>query len=194
MGMVFGKVNEETPKFKLVKKTEIYEIREYEPQIRAEVDINTEELSTSSGFQSLAGYIFGDNVSSSSIEMTAPVTTQKNEVIEMTAPVTTQKKNNTTTMAFILPSKYKSLKDLPTPNNKHVRLVQDEPQTMAVLTFGGSWDEETVKEKEKELRNALEKDNVEISNPSPLLFRYNPPFTLWFLRTNEIAFKILSKI
>ena len=37
MGMIFGKVSEETPKFALLKEKAAYEVRAYQPKLIAEV-------------------------------------------------------------------------------------------------------------------------------------------------------------
>ncbi len=76
----------EEPKYQVVKRTETYEIRRYEPYLIAEVDMT----STDAAFPVLAKYIFGDNQTKSQIKMTAPVVTDnkgKAEDIGMTAPV-----------------------------------------------------------------------------------------------------------
>lgn len=40
-------------------------------------------------------------------------------------------------------------------------------------------------QKEKELREALEQAGLKVTGQSTLA-RYNPPFVLWFLKTNEV--------
>jgi hypothetical protein len=194
MGSAFGYSSTERPKYEVLEKKENYEIREYESQIRIEVETESNELSTSSGFSDLAGYIFGKNVSKTSIEMTSPVSTEfeenKNEKIEMTSPVSTElNENKKIIMSFILPSKFKKIEELPIPLNKKVKFVELKKQKYAVLTFSGMWDENYALEKEKELKNYLKEDSIEF-DIKPQLWRYDPPWTIWFLRTIEIALKI----
>ncbi len=54
---IFGKIDVEVPAFKLIKKMANYEIREYPASIHATVN----DVNDSSGFNKLAGYIFGAN-------------------------------------------------------------------------------------------------------------------------------------
>ncbi|URE43190.1 SOUL heme-binding protein, partial [Musa troglodytarum] len=64
----------ETPKYLILKRTANYEIRKYEPFVVVETE--GDKLSGSSGFNNVAGYIFGKNSSSEKIPMTTPVFTQ----------------------------------------------------------------------------------------------------------------------
>ena len=49
----------ETPKYKLIKKTGAYEIRDYEPMTIARTVVNSDYRdATSAGFRRIAGYIF----------------------------------------------------------------------------------------------------------------------------------------
>ncbi|KAI3639076.1 hypothetical protein MIR68_002606 [Amoeboaphelidium protococcarum] len=206
MTSLFGIIREETPKFSILKKAVGYEIREYEPQIRAEVEYDSKSLVSGQGFRSLAGFIFGDNVKKESISMTSPVITSQqattqsdkgfNEKISMTAPVQTVKTDgDKVKMAFVLPSKYTDVSQLPTPKNDQVKLCQVPKQTFAVAQFSWSASDETVKSEEEKLRQSLSNDSdVSIPpNAHVLLARYNPPWTLAFLRTNEILLPVTFK-
>jgi hypothetical protein len=199
MGMVFGVINEETPKFALVRSTNLYEIRRYSPYIRAQVPYNGDraQSGTREGFGNLAGYIFGGNTkrtaqSSESIAMTSPVITE-NAKIAMTAPVITENNGQEQQfMSFTMPSKFKTIEELPAPNNPKVKLIQVPESVLAVVTFSGWVNEGVVKEKENELRNELKKDGVKLKNEdeSAMLFQYNPPWTIPSFRKNEIALKL----
>jgi hypothetical protein len=63
MNMVFGGIDVEQAKFKVVKKMENFEIRQYEPHIRIEVEMDSDEYTDGSKFMDLGGYIFGKNKS-----------------------------------------------------------------------------------------------------------------------------------
>ena len=215
MASLFGVVNEETPTFDLLKKSEKgYEIRRYSRQLRATVlfpDTTGEGPTTQRGFRELAGYIFGGNKKRSGlgqkdkIAMTAPVLTETtappmgiNENIAMTAPVMSESSasNETTTMSFILPSKYQSIDDLPIPNDNNVKLEVVEPYTVAALRFSGRWTPAATSFQLKRLLEMLRTDKeVKLTVGSekdikPKIARYNPPWTLPFLRTNEIMVSV----
>ncbi|PMD28031.1 SOUL-domain-containing protein [Hyaloscypha hepaticicola] len=124
MASIFGIINEETPKFDLLKKADAgYEIRSYHRQLQAAVTFvgAGEGATTQSGFRNLAGYIFGGNKKRNK--------TDENDKIAMTAPVMSYNdpKKKTTTMSFILPSKYQYIEDLPITNNEDVKLEVVEP-------------------------------------------------------------------
>ncbi|HCR65033.1 MAG TPA: heme-binding protein, partial [Oceanicaulis sp.] len=82
----------EEPAYTLVERDGPIEIRDYAPQIIAEVVVDGDRRQASGrGFRPLAGYIFGDNQPREEIAMTAPVTsTRSGQEIAMTAPVTTE--------------------------------------------------------------------------------------------------------
>ncbi|XP_021614793.1 uncharacterized protein LOC110616661 isoform X2 [Manihot esculenta] len=68
----------ETPKYQILKRTGGYEIRKYAPFIVVETRGN--KLSGSTGFNDVAGYIFGKNSTMEKIPMTTPVFTEANDV------------------------------------------------------------------------------------------------------------------
>ncbi|MDP2324141.1 MAG: heme-binding protein, partial [Gammaproteobacteria bacterium] len=86
------------PPYDVLSEQNGYEIRQYAPQLVAEVEVtgNFTEA-TNRGFRALADYIFGNNTASGgdapdaseSIAMTAPVIEREatSEAIAMTAPV-----------------------------------------------------------------------------------------------------------
>jgi len=65
----------ETPKYKVVKTYDSFEIRQYDTMILAQTVIKETSFkkSGSTGFRKVAGYIFGGNRNKQQIAMTAPV-------------------------------------------------------------------------------------------------------------------------
>ena len=84
----------EEPKFTIIKKTDVYEVRRYERRTVAEVTYGDED----SGFRVLFDYISGANKDIKEIQMTVPVTQSKE--IDMTAPVTHSEDNGQMLMRF----------------------------------------------------------------------------------------------
>jgi hypothetical protein len=181
----------EEPAFKVTLKSAALEVREYPPLIAAEVLVGGERSeAVSAGFRLLAGYIFGGNTRRQSIAMTAPVVQApaKGESIAMTAPVVQTGAKGAWTVRFIMPRSY-TLDTLPTPNDQRVHLIPLPAARMAVVRFSGLAREPDIQQKTTELRAFLMAQQLVATGP-PALARYNPPWTLWFLRRNEIMIPI----
>lgn len=190
---VFGERSVEELKYELILREGNNEIRRYPAYIVAQVTVDTDEKPESKAFRILAGYIFGDNKSKSSIAMTAPVMTNEKKVsekINMTAPVLMEStENNKTTMSFSMPSKY-SIQDLPEPNDKRVKLANVSEHFMAAFVFSGFWGKEKNAKLAEDLKQWLVKHPEYRQISKPFFAGYNPPWTLPFLRRNEILIKL----
>ena len=167
--------NTEMYAYKVIKKYDSFEIREYASANFTYVTMNASSYKESSGkgFRSLAGYIFGDN--------------DKNEKIAMTSPVAMSLDDSTTTMMFMVPSEHK-LGDLPKPNNSDVKFKKEPGKTVAAITFGGWADDEKIKAYTTKLKNLLKANGItHLDNFSFL--GYNPPFEV-INRRNEIIVEL----
>jgi hypothetical protein len=92
------------------------------------------------------------------------------------------------TMRFFLPAKI-ALNDAPAPNDPRVKLLEVPAETVAVLQFTGSWSERALKEKQAALLADLQKSQWRpVGEPFTQL--YDPPFTIPFLRRNEVAVRV----
>lgn len=180
----------EEPKYTIESKNELYEIRNYENILVAEtlVDANFEDAANVA-FKILADFIFGNNVSKTKIDMTAPVSQTKSEKIDMTAPVNLSKSEGGYMVQFTMPAKY-NLETLPKPNDERVHIREIPKRKIAVFTYSGSWSEARYNTKLNEFISALEKDKIRTLS-EPILARYNSPFQLWFLRRNEIWLEVV---
>ena len=180
----------EEPVFTSNLKEGAFEVRSYPALVAAQVSVTgTQDEASSAGFKLLAGYIFGGNTRRQSIAMTAPVVQSQSssQTIAMTAPViqtATQGGTEGWTVRFIMPSEF-TLDTLPTPNDPKVELRQLPPARYAVVMFSGLANEDDVVTKTAELNTFMAKNNLQASGP-PELARYNPPWTLWFMRRNEV--------
>ena len=181
----------EEPPYTAILKEGDFEIREYPPLIAAEVTVTGERSDAiSAGFRLLAGYIFGGNTKKQSIAMTAPVTqaATENEKIAMTAPVTQSGSEAGWTVRFIMPQGY-TLETLPTPNDPKVKLVPLAPSRVAVVRFSGLAKEPDIIEQTALLNAFITKQKLTATGPATLA-RYDPPWTLWFLRRNEVMIPV----
>ena len=184
----------EEPKFTLLEKDQAFELRLYAPKIIAEVLVDGDMSEASSkGFKLIADFIFGNNTAQSGksekISMTAPVSVKASaEKISMTAPVGLQQSNNGWRVYFVMPSQY-SLQTLPKPNNPQVNIKLAPEQKFAVIRFSGLVNEEKMAVKLAELNQWIERKKLKATG-NPELARYNPPWTLPFLRRNELMVEV----
>ena len=191
VGVLAGPVmsNVEKPDYEVIQSVQNIEIRQYEPMIIAEVEVDGKrEDAIGEGFRLLADYIFGNNTVQQVMSMTAPVQQKENQNIAMTAPVQQQSTGKSWRMSFVMPSKY-SMDSLPVPNNNRVRLKGILAKKFVVIEFSGTNSNENVTEHENQLMNYIEANQIKI-NGSPKYAFYNPPWSLPFLRRNEVMIEI----
>jgi hypothetical protein len=184
----------EEPKFTLLEKDQACELRIYEQKLIAEVEVDGDMRDASSkGFRLIADFIFGNNTSQTGkpekISMTAPVSIEpRAEKISMTAPVGIQQANHGWKVYFVMPSQY-TLDTLPKPNNPLVSIKQVPSKKFAVIRFSGLVDEEKMAKKAVDLKQWVENKKLKMLG-TPELARYNPPWTLPFLRRNELMVEV----
>ena len=180
----------EEASYVVIKKDKKFEIREYAPHILAETLVDGDLTDAGSkAFQRLFGYISGGNVSNTKLAMTAPVVQQPaGEKIQMTAPVVQQRVQDKWAVSFMMPKAY-TLDTLPKPKDANVTLRQVPAQKMAVVRYSGTWSEKNYLKNKLELESWMSKNEL-TSSGSAIWARYNAPFTLWFLRRNEIMIPI----
>ncbi len=185
-----GAMAVEEPTFKRVLTDGAFEVRDYPALVVAEVAVSGDQKEAASkGFRVLAGYIFGGNKSRKSIEMTAPVTqVPASEKIAMTAPVTQTAVGASWVVRFTMPRGY-SLETLPVPDDPKVNLRTVPPARLAVLKFSGLARADDVAAKTDELQKLAAKHRLRAIGPVSLA-QYDPPWTLWFMRRNEVAIPV----
>lgn len=191
IGHVFGIRTEKTPSYKLIVQEDHFEIRLYDEYLVAETIIDDIDYKRASniGFNILAAFIFGKNERQQQINMTAPVL-QKNcaEQIQMTSPVMQEKTTSGWTMSFIMPSEYE-LSTLPKPLDQRIVIRSVHSHLVGVLRYSGFVSEAIIKNKTALLSEWLRaKSYVPIDLAKSA--RYDPPFTLPFLRKNEIHLSV----
>ncbi|MFO1392267.1 MAG: heme-binding protein [Steroidobacteraceae bacterium] len=176
----------EEPKYTVVRQYDDFEIREYAPYIVAEVVVpGPSDEAGNQGFRILAGYIFGKNKGERRMSMTAPVAQSPAPVkLEMTAPVTQAAAEGAYVVQFMMPSEY-SLDTLPEPLDPRIRLRQVAGGRYAVIRYSGTWSRSNYQEHLESLERGVQAAGLRTTG-NPIYSRYNPPFTPWFLRRNEI--------
>ena len=179
--------------YKLISKDKPFEIRDYSPYIVAEIRVKGSlEDAGNVAFRPLFKYISGENESRKKIAMTAPVSQKaQSEKIPMTAPVSQQRDKEGWTVAFAMPASY-TMETVPRPVNKAVRIREVPGQKMAGVVYSGTWSEKNYKHHLAKLESWIKKQGFSTEGEA-VWARYNPPFTLWFLRRNEILIPIKQK-
>lgn len=194
---VFGIRTAEELKYDVISKSGDIEVREYQPYIAAVASMKGpyEEVQGDL-FRVLAAYIFGKNTTDSTIAMTAPVQMNpemkdSSEQIAMTAPVVMQPESEGIwKMAFSMPSKY-TMQNLPKPLDPEVTLVEVPAKKFAVIRFTGSYDNlEKRGDKAEQLSKWLSTQSQYKKLSDPVFAGYDPPFTIPFLRRNEVFIEI----
>ena len=161
----------ESPIYKVLLKEGKYEVRQYEAfNTSSVVESN---LKGNSGFGVLFSYISGNNKDSQKMSMTVPViNTFEDEDM---------------TMEFVVPSMFKE--NVPTPNNEQMKIKHYPEQFRASLTFSGNANKASVDKHKEMLIRWVKKKNFNVIGQYRLA-RYNTPFSLPFLRRNEVMIDI----
>ena len=183
----------EEPGFKLLEKDGSFELRQYPAYVVAETRVEADfEDAGGVAFQHLFRYISGNNVAQQKISMTAPVTQSsgapRGEKIAMTAPVSQVADGRAFLVAFTLPSTY-TRATAPKPRDRAVRIRDVPPQLIACWRYSGRWTLANYRESEALLRERIKSRGL-ATRGDPALARYNPPFTPWFLRRNEVLIPV----
>lgn len=140
------------------------------------------------------------------ISMTAPVVMTNSasndhskhpEKVSMTAPVVMKSADGASgkggaeqSMRFFLPSKYRTIEEAPAPTNPVVNLeLVEDGRYEAVMQFSGGSGMKRAPEQAKKLKELLDKDQAKTVGDWSF-HGYNPPFSLPWLRRNEIHFPV----
>lgn len=174
------------PSHEVVQQLDGAEVRRYAPYVVAQVLVGgTADQAGNEAFPILAGYIFGKNKGARKFDMTAPVTQAAVPVkLEMTAPVTLAPAPGGYVVQFVLPRGI-TLATAPEPLDPRVQLREVPGGRVAVIRYSGFWSQANYDEHLGKLQAALRAAQLPWTG-EPTLSRYNPPFTPWFLRRNEI--------
>jgi hypothetical protein len=191
---VIGVNSVEEANYRVIKKEDDFELREYSPLVVAETNVNAEfKKAGRIAFRRLFAYISGDNRKNQKIAMTAPVIADAAEVtggeeIKMTAPVIGESNGNSWRYRFVLPASY-SIDSAPVPLNDDVRVSTVPGKTVAVIRFSGLVNSKDIQEKSAELSRWMTANNL-VSVSEPRWAGYDPPWTIPFFRRNEVMIDI----
>ena len=213
MGIVFGMTGSAEPSFSVVPSGlgGAGELRMYQPFIVAEV---LKPRGSDEGFSTLARYIgvFGDpqNEGKTPMAMTAPVTLTPAppQKMAMTSPVTLTPSGTEPGheyMGFVLPFEITRVDQAPRPLDKRITLRAVPARLVAVRTYSGWHSDAGAKAQYKTLHAALLRDELVTCTPGSSVesddvegkysvSQSHPPFTLPFLRRNEVWVEIQQSL
>ena len=197
VGNVFSRTPEglAMPPYRVLSKGEGYEVREYDPVSVVTIDVapssaggaiggDSVNLSGSAlvAYNALLAYFLGGNSDGAALELTSPA--------RLDEPSGPPGLGGISTLSFMLPSGL-TVSSAPAPTSQSVRLEQRSMETVAVAAFGGIATPGEVRRSLSRLREALGVAAVEEGDQGFYsLLQYNPPYTLPWLRTNEVAVPI----
>lgn len=121
--------------------------------------------------------------------MTAPVQQQPlSQKIAMTAPVQQTPADDGWLIAFVVPSEF-DIDSVPLPINPAGSIREVPEQVMAVLTYSGRWTESSHQRHKQKLLDQLAQAQINVLS-EPISAAYNSPFSLPFMRRNEVMVAI----
>lgn len=177
----------EEPRFRVEADHGAFEVRLYEPVVVAETSVRGDfREGGNEGFRRLAGFIFGGNDGGRKIAMTAPVAVERPG--DGRAEVAQERRGGAWIVSFTMPSSLR-LEDLPAPEDARVWLRKVGARRVAAVKFSGTWGEEKFREKATELA-ALVREKGLVPRGEAVYARYDPPWTPWFLRRNEVLLEV----
>ena len=128
------------------------------------------------GFRKLSNYVFGDNNEEEEIGMTVPVLQQNIDSFKLWS------------VRFIMPDNY-SMTSLPKPDDNDISILELEPAKFIVLKFSGTVDGSIIRRNIISLMAFAREKKIDTKEEA-IIALYSPPWTLSFLKRNEIMIKI----
>ena len=165
-----------TAAYKVIKADGAFELREYETLHLAKVTLpssDTRSKKMDGGFMKLFRFIDGQN--------------EQEEKISMTTPVIMERGEKESSMSFVMPES-SVIKGLPAPKGE-VKLDKIPAVKIAALRFSGVSNETKEAEQLTALLAWMKKGNLS-PELTPLFAYYDPPWTLGFMRRNEVLLRV----
>ncbi|ELY57033.1 SOUL family heme-binding protein [Natronolimnohabitans innermongolicus] len=199
---LYQRYTTETVPYTVVAHADDVELRRYPEQVLVE----TFAPSKNTAFGRLFRYLSGANDGGEELSMTAPVEVDDpGTSIEMTAPVELERIGRATPMtapvepdrsrgadevrmAFYLPPEYDA-ESAPRPAADDVRILEVPERTLAVRRFTWRPTDARIARETEALLETLETAGVSLAG-EPFFMGYDAPWTLPFLRRNEIAVEV----
>ena len=160
----------ETPEYKVVTADQKFEVRDYPAMTVARTAMGDGD------FMRLFRYISGGN--------------EAEQKIAMTAPVLVQHRGEESGMSFVVPREVAAAK-APAPKAAEVSVDTMPAARFAVFTYSGRRTDKNEADALEKLRAWMAKKNLE-SEGEPVFAYYDPPWTLPFMRRNEVMLRVAT--
>ena len=165
----------ETLSYRLLNEVDDVEIRSYSEHLLATVNVDRGfNRAGYSAFGDLFDYISGNN--------------QEKRKIAMTSPVIQSPTQKGWAVSFVMPELLLA-QGMPEPLSNQVFQEKIESRVMAAIEYSGSWRESKFLKHKNILVKTIKKTEYQICGPV-LWARYNPPFSLPFMRRNEVIAQV----
>jgi hypothetical protein len=174
--------------YDVVETHDGFELRRYPAHVVAEVTVRgTFDGAGNRAFRPLFRYISGENRSSRSVAMTAPVVQEAvPQKVAMTAPVVqSEEGDGRYAVAFVLPADLTE-QTAPVSTDPDVRIRTVPERLAAARRYSGRWTESSYRHHASRLVDGLAEAGLEPVG-APRYARFDGPFTPWFLRRNEVV-------
>ncbi len=182
----------EQQRYQVLKQFPDFELRRYPAHLVAEVEVDASFTDAGNqAFRILVAFISGRNSTRGKVAMTAPVV-QEQVTIAMTSPVVQESRpeSGRQVVGFVMPAGF-TLDTLPVPSDPRIRVREAPAQVAAVRRFSGRWTERIYQQQLTGLRREVTQAGLEVSGP-PRFARFDPPWTPWFMRRNEIVLPVAA--
>lgn len=174
----------EEAKYTLVERDGRFEVRDYAPHVLAETRVDGSlEDAGNQAFNRLFKYISGANRA-----VTDATNEEASVKIPMTSPVSQVATGSQWAVSFMMPAG-SALEALPTPTDPAISLRQVPARRMAAVRYSGTWSADGFTRNRTELEGWVAGKGLTVTG-EPVWARYNPPFTPWFWRRNEILIPV----
>lgn len=185
----------ESARYRVVSSDGAFEVRDYADLTLVTTAMRFDAQGNDGSFSRLFRYISGDNRQQQKVAMTTPVFMERGSATLINQTASDQ--NNASSskaevqagqMAFVVPAAVAS-GGAPQPGNANVELREREGGRFAVVRFTGRMGEESLQQRESELRRWMKQQNLTATGPVEYA-GYDPPWTPGFLRRNEILVRV----
>lgn len=169
-------------KYEVIKKiTDSIEIREYQDLTLItthDKDCQTENQESSKTqnklFRPLFNFITGNN--------------SDDKKYNMTTPVFAKVQKGCSSLSFVIANE--DNEKIPAPNDKEVEVSTLKSSKFIVIRFSGRAIDKNFAKYETILREEIEKQGIRADLSQPIRAYYNAPWTLPFLKRNEVMFRV----